>query len=106
MSLFHVTHTLLYTSHIVDITDLRGAITLGGCDILDLQTHQIILQYLHGRKADVVMRCVCVCVCVNEVRFWICFLMFSDMAPNSSGQHTLDHHRIMVAEEYNTALRL
>lgn len=57
-----------------NITDLRGAITLGGCDILDLQTHQIILQYLHGRKADVVM---------------------SDMAPNSSGQHTLDHHRIM-----------
>lgn len=38
------------------IPDLPGAITLGGCDILDLRTHSRIREYLGSRKADVVMR--------------------------------------------------
>jgi 23S rRNA (uridine2552-2'-O)-methyltransferase len=56
------------------ISDLPGAITLGGCDIFNPQTHRKIADYLNGRKADVLM---------------------SDMAPNASGIHELDHHRIM-----------
>lgn len=65
---------MLLSVDIGSIADLPGAITLGGCDILDSQTHDKIKQYLGGRKADVVM---------------------SDMAPNASGIHDLDHRRTM-----------
>ena len=47
----------MYVFHTV-IPDLPGAITLGGCDILDSLTHDKIKEYLGGRKADVVMRFV------------------------------------------------
>ena len=96
---FFISHLPCVIITVTAIPDLPGAITLGECDILNPQTHNRILHCLNGRKADVVMRLSAESDSLSFLCNVLCFLYiyyYSDMAPNSSGIHDLDHHRIMV----------
>lgn len=58
------------------MAELPGVVVMAKCDITSPLVHQRICQFMAGRKADVVM---------------------SDMAPNATGVHEMDHQRIMVS---------
>ncbi|CAH3150059.1 unnamed protein product [Porites lobata] len=65
---------LVIAVDLLDIEDILGATTLSRCDFTDASTQRKILSLLPPAGADVIM---------------------SDMAPNATGSHTINHEAIL-----------
>lgn len=81
-----------------DVEPLAGVVLMDNSDVTQPETWQRVVEVLRGHQVDVVMRWV-----VWQVLDALllptrpCTTPCSDMAPNASGIHELDHARVLVS---------